>query len=535
MKSFKKVTAVVLSAAMILGSSLTAFAADPETATGTGNILDFKVVTQVVPTALKVAINPNGYPVNLRYSKLASDATYKADTKYYEEKDDGSFALKVVKSTDFDGLKAGLYTAATSTDQIVSFNYGLANKSTLDRKITVRFAVTADEKVTFVDTAAKATASAAEGDGGALRGEYKVFLQLIPAKAGTTPTTNTHAKATAYAQNTQYYQKSESNTYAEVDIADEDAFDDADYQLYVETTTIGTEIMASELGDITMDKSTAPIVYEAGTGTSKADVAYSLPQATYNLKADQFLDFSTSTADVEDKFEMTAIGGISGFTFSGVMNTNAAWSELTTKTFTVVPTYEFDDATGLEEKVTTGLNQIEAEAANYTVTYNANYAGADPATATESVAAGSNPTGVSTEITALKTREGYTFQGWFDAASDGEEVDVTELTGTATVYAHWEEEAPPAPEYEEGVAAVLTAGGKAYLALHGVDDAPFANAATSVIVNDIDVTEKAVLMNGYVGVSAADLAAAGVDVTGELVAEYTVDEVDYVATYTPAP
>ena len=63
MKSFKKVTAVVLSAAMIFGSSLTAFAADTDgstsSAAGTGQILDFKKQIQVVlllPYRLTVSI-----------------------------------------------------------------------------------------------------------------------------------------------------------------------------------------------------------------------------------------------------------------------------------------------------------------------------------------------------------------------------------------------------------------------------------------------------------------------------------------------
>ena len=76
-----------------------------------------------------------------------------------------------------------------------------------------------------------------------------MFLQLVPAKVGEPITTNTYAKATAYAANTQYYTRDASNVYSEATIADEAAFKAFENPLYVETTTIGTEILASELGD----------------------------------------------------------------------------------------------------------------------------------------------------------------------------------------------------------------------------------------------------------------------------------------------
>jgi uncharacterized repeat protein (TIGR02543 family) len=440
MRVFKKFSAVVLSAALVFGSSLTAFAADPTTTAGTGNILDYKIVSEVVPTALKVAINPNGYPVNLRYAKLADDATYNASTKYYKEKSGGGYEVDTsVTSENFASKKASLYTATTSDAQIVSFNYGLVNKSTVDRKITVKLAVTADENIEFVSTAAKATKEATEDDGGAKKGEYKIFLQLVPAKASSTLTANTYVKATAYDGDKTYYTKS-GTTYTEATVADEDAFKAGTF--YEETTTIGTEILNSELGDVTMQPSTAPIAFVANTGSTSADVAYVLDEAEYTLKPDEFIDFDTATGDVEGKFDLTGIGGLSGFTFAGVMNTNAEWSQLTTKTITITPTYKFEDATGFETAVNTGLNQVETSPDSYIVTYNANF-GDTPATATESVAADAHPTGTSEAIAALKTgNTGYTFVGWGAATDSTTAVDLDEISAATTLYAIWEAEAP---------------------------------------------------------------------------------------------
>lgn len=454
-KGLKKTVAVVLSATLMLASSMTVFAADPSTTAGTGNILDYKIQTQVVPTALKVAINPNGYKVNVRYHKVADDAAFDASKKYYKLVGDDYSVDTSITSDNWSTKKATAYVADEVTSQIVTFNYGLANKSTVDRKIKVSLAVAADDAIEFVSTAAEAANEAVADDGGAKKGEHKMFLQLVPAKAGAELTTNTYAKASEYAANTQYYSRNASNVYSEVEIANEDAFKGYDGTLYVETTTIGTEILASELGDVTMTQSTAPVAFAAGSGSTSVDVAYSLPKATYALKADQFIDFDTETEGLGDKFEMTGIGGLAGFTITGAMNTNTEWSTLDNTVITITPTYKFEDATGLETAVATGLNQIEAEPSTYTVTYKANYT-ADPVVAdiTETVNVGSKATGKVDGEDVSFTREGYTFAGWFDAAENGDEVTITNISSATTVFAHWTEN--PTDDY------VMTASNGGY-------------------------------------------------------------------------
>lgn len=361
-RGIKNLTAIALSAILMTGTSICSFATEPSTTAGTGNILDFKVTTQVVPTALKLAINPNGYDVNVRYAKVADSAEFSASTKYYTE-NNGVYSIETIAdATAFAAAKANLYVADTKNTQIVTFNYGLANKSTTDQKISVKFDVAADENVEFVGTAAEATAEAAADDGGAKLGEYKIFLQLVPAKAAETITTNTYAKASGTYDSSAVYYTRAGETYTKVTTNSEDAFKAGSY--YISTTTIGTEILSKELADVTMTNSTAPIVFAAGEGTTSAEVAYKLPKATFALKSTEFLDFDTETDDVEAKFEMTGIGGLAGFTFAGTMNTNTQWSQLETKTITITPTYRFEDSDGKETAVDTGLNQVVATPAD---------------------------------------------------------------------------------------------------------------------------------------------------------------------------
>lgn len=449
--TFKKVTAILLSTTMMLASGLTVFAssADPDTdpdrtTAGTGNILDYRISTVVVPTAFKLAVNPNGYEINLRYKKLANDAAYSASTKYYEKKADGTYAIKkVADATDFASLKASLYTADVTNDQIATFNYGIASKATLNRKVAVDFAVSADGEIEFVGTEAEATAQTDPQDPTAAKpGEYKIYLALTPAGADATITTDTMAKATAWTDaDTEYYTwDAASSKYSDAGTKYSSADDfkgaAANADQFVKTTTIGPEIKSKELGDVTVSAdSSAPIAFTTGKGTTSAGVTFVLPKATRALKATEFIDTDTDLTNFADKFELTAVTGVSSFTIKGTMNENAQWNKLTTKAITVTPTYDVSDATGFETAVATGKYQVESDAKTYTVTYNANYAGADPETATESVTVGEHPTGPETAF----ERDGFTQDGWLDAA-DGEAIDLNGITGATTVYAKWVED-----------------------------------------------------------------------------------------------
>ena len=127
----KKALALTMSATMAMGIAMPVMAADP---TVTAPIYSFEVLDVVVPTTYEVAFNPEGLTVK------TGDST-------------------------------------TSTDQIISRNYGMINKGNKDQVMAVALKVedqnTGDNKVTFVD-------SEDEVDN-AKAGEYKIHLTAIAA------------------------------------------------------------------------------------------------------------------------------------------------------------------------------------------------------------------------------------------------------------------------------------------------------------------------------------------------------------------
>ena len=150
----KKVFAGAMSATLVMGMSLTAFASgavsDPE-ASVDAPIFSFDAIDVVVPTTLAVAFNPDGLDV-----------------------------------------QTGADAADTENSQVLSHKVGILNKSSKDKIVTVTLTVTDkntyanddDPRITFVDTASDAT--------GAEKGEYAIYLAAVPAdttevKVGSTP------------------------------------------------------------------------------------------------------------------------------------------------------------------------------------------------------------------------------------------------------------------------------------------------------------------------------------------------------------
>lgn len=113
------------------------------------------------------------------------------------------------------------------------------------------------------------------------------------------------------------------------------------------------------------------------------------------------------------------------------------------------------------------------------------------------------------------------------AASEASAEGLTAPTLTVT----WRYEDPSGAV---GTANVLRSNNISYLALKGIGNASFETNATSVVVNGVDVSEKASLIYGYVAVKANDLSAAGISLASgsTLNVTYTVDGVNYKASYT---
>ena len=244
-RKMSKMLAAILSAAMVMSMSMTAFAADDaaaDTDTNKGTveveapIYAYDFVNVVVPTAFKVAFNPTG--------------------------------LEVTTGTD-----------TTTRDQIVSKNYGIINKSSKDKIITVTLNVTdQNDKISFV--------SSADEVDNAEKDEYAIYLTAVAA----------------------------DSTEVKVGAASADKETDAD-----------------ALGDVAMTKAadTTAVALSAGEN----EIAFKVDKADYALKAGASLELGgTTTNNVADLYEVSALAGagkgITAFTFDGKMNDKADWTQL---------------------------------------------------------------------------------------------------------------------------------------------------------------------------------------------------------------
>ncbi len=369
---FSKVIVLAMVATMVFGSTITAYATEPETEEGSGNILAYTSETYVVPTSLKIALNPSQLAVNIRYKKTA-DTTVSASKTYYTYDSENDKYVYVAKPAD--ASIATYYEADQSTDQVVSFNYGIANESTKDKKVGITLEVTGEatnngddyQDITFVDTAAEATAkSSASDETGAGFGELKMFLTIAPSTAA--PTTNTYKKTadTTVDSSKKYYTWDDTNKKY-VEAANLSAFADGT-EYYEATTTIGTRILASELADVSMTAVAADkkVAFKAGeeASSASASIGYKLDKATYALKTGEIVDWSTTQSALANKLELSALGGTCAFTIDGVMNANADWTKAKATVLTITPTYDVKDADGTEEVMEdAGYNQIETEPA----------------------------------------------------------------------------------------------------------------------------------------------------------------------------
>lgn len=254
MRNMKKAFAVVLSASMVMGMSVPALA-DTTVDNGSGDtdvnapIYSLDIDKVVVPTTYEVAFNP------------------------------GELTITTGNGT-------------TSTDQILSRNFGIINQSSKAKVVTVGLNIAdqnTDSPIKFVGSAAD-VASAKMDD-------FAIYLEAVPAdttevQVGTTPAA-----------------------------ADE-------------TTA------ASDLKDVTMTKATtASVPLIAGDN----ELQFVLGKATYTPISGSEVTLGTSTGnDVASNYELTGLAasgkGITAFTLTGSMNKTAEWHKLTAG-IKITPTY----------------------------------------------------------------------------------------------------------------------------------------------------------------------------------------------------
>lgn len=273
MKSINKILTSVLSVSLLMGSALPVLAAEGGVDVD-APIYSLDITNVIVPTSYAVAFNPEG--------------------------------LEVKTGTVSGG------DAVTSTDQILSKTYGIINKSSKDKLITVTLNVkdlNGDSGITFVNSKQDVD-DAAEG-------EYKIHLTLIPADDN------------------------------EVKVATDSGTDSANHN-----TT------ATALNDVTMTPAAAGKEVTLMSGENM--IGFKLEKAVWTPKEGEELTLgSTNSNDVKDNFEITGLAedgkSITAFTFGGEMNADADWSELT-KGIKITVVYGND-------KVTSGLTTIDGTGA----------------------------------------------------------------------------------------------------------------------------------------------------------------------------
>lgn len=339
------------------------------------NILDNNVTDVIVPTAIRLAVNPNGYSVVKRYVKAsANGGAFDADTTYYKLKNDNTYEKVAEANVDEDEF--GDYYVPDedmiTTDQIVTLNYGIASKATDPVAISVNFiadysGTAGKTAIDFVDTTEKAVKKSESNPDGAARGELKMFLALASAsyEAEITANTMNKTKDTAMDVNGSVYYEFKNGDYEYVSPYVEADFKAGKY--YEADTVIGDGAIAKHLADVSWNRANTAVnggqsqVFLPEEGqytTSKASISYNLAEGVYGLKTGEIIDFDTTQSQLKEKLELTTMGGVTGFTFVGAMNPDADWTSAMTTSIRITPIYEIGGITGAETPVEGTKNQI---------------------------------------------------------------------------------------------------------------------------------------------------------------------------------
>jgi len=218
----------------------------------------YDIVNVVAPTAFRIALNPYEFPV-----------------------------------------KTG--NGSVSTAQVVSKNYGIINKSSLDKIVTVTLTVEDlnVDKIKFVDSAEEAQNADA--------GTYAVYLSAMPSDGSG--------------------------------IKSKDA-------------DVGLDTTASALSDVSMKKAEdSAVTLHAGTNR----IAFKLSKAVYDIKDGEGIDPEIMNENkVDNLFGLVSLAadgsGATAFTFDGVLNKKADWSKLS-KGIRITAEYTYETADGSEEIV----------------------------------------------------------------------------------------------------------------------------------------------------------------------------------------
>jgi len=444
MRNSKRWMTAVLTAAMVVSQVIPVFASNASiagdgTSSGTANILAYSVDKIVVPTTLKVALNPNGYSLVKAYKEagVGSAAVTKrtnrtaifkrtydlknAEWVYEQVLKEGTAVPGKTVIMDDDALTASTdtyYEYDFVNSQIISLNYGIANKSTNDKVVQVDIHVTQDTNdkagkmpIEFVDSSTKATYdSTGTVENAAGQDEMKMYLAVVAAKAAA-PTTDTFERVTEWADDladVSLYTKDESGVYAYItadtgdgevtvgngttkpagSVADKPNFLKAlgtgenRTKLYKMSSVIGPEITAKQLSDVRMtvaDQENEVAFTPGKENKANASIGFKLPQAEYGPDdGKDIFAFKATQETFGNSLQLNALTGVAGFTITGAMNKKVDWTRADTVALKIQPTYKVSDATGketyIDEDADTKITPADLEAgtdyANTTDPYN---------------------------------------------------------------------------------------------------------------------------------------------------------------------
>ncbi len=255
MRNLKKVLAAALSASMVMAMSVPAMAADSDSVSGnkvggiTAPVISLNVEKVVVPADYKIVFNPD------------------------------QLVVKTGEST-------------TSTDQILSRNFGIVNQSSQDKIVSVNLAVEdlnkgEENEITF-SVSANAASNAEEG-------EFALYLAAVP--ADTTP-------------------------------------------ISLSANSVSANATPADLADVNMTKAVGKeMPLNAGDNTMQ----FYLKKAVYGSVSGNEIDLDTvSGNDVKDNLELKSLEtngkSVTAFTLTGSMNKNAEWGKIK-EGIKITPTY----------------------------------------------------------------------------------------------------------------------------------------------------------------------------------------------------
>lgn len=446
MRNSKKWMTAVLTAAMVVSQVVPAFATSADivgggTTSGAANILAYSVDRIVVPTTLKVALNPNGYNLVKAYKELGdkdaaktardkgkaifirtydlanAEWVYKQVLKTSTLGDDDDTVV-IMDDTALAASTLTFYQYDFDKSQIISLNYGIANKSTSDKVVQIDIKVNQDTNdkagklpIDFVDSRAKAEYdSTGTVEDSAKQDEMKMYLAVVAAKAAA-PTTDTFERVTEWADelaDVSLYTKDENGVYAYItadtgdggvtvgngttkpagSVADKPNFlkalgtGESRTKLYKMSSVIGPEITAKQLSDVRMtvaDQENEVAFTPGKENKANASIGFKLPQAEYGPDdGKDIFAFQATQETFGNSLQLNALTGVAGFTITGAMNKKVDWTRADTVALKIQPTYKVSDATGKETyidedadtKITPANPEAGTDYANTTDPYN---------------------------------------------------------------------------------------------------------------------------------------------------------------------